>query len=192
MRRNESEACMHRDIAARRILCVILMGIVCLVPVLPLNAADQNPTEISRLLSLARLEAIRLREDTNQMRNFVLNDVTWETHAVYATMILDDIRAMREKVEQLDMARNSGRDWQKSVIDQIHPLMNELATTTEEICETVNDRPFDRTLYNGYLETNFDHAEKLAALISDSVHYGNAKVWDQKNREKLHSTDETN
>lgn len=162
---------MHRGIVAPHIICMMLMGSISLASVSPLNAADQDPVQVSRLLSLARLEAIRLREDTNQMRKFVLNDVTWETHAVYATMILDDIRAMREKVEQLDRARSSGLDWQKSVIDQINPMMNDLAATTEKVYQTMDQKPFDRTVYNEFLESNYDHAGKLARLISDSVYY---------------------
>src|ERR1700733_468519 len=87
-------------------MLAVLLGIACLVLAPPLKAADQDSIQVSDLFSQAKLEAIRLREDASQMQNFVLNEVTWDTHAVYATMIVQDIVAMREKVDQLDRARS--------------------------------------------------------------------------------------
>jgi len=176
---------MKRDVAAQRILSAMIVVLSCLILVPSLNAAGQDPLQVARLLSQARQEAIRLREDTNQMRDFALIDVTWETHGVYADMIRDDIRAMQQKAELLDESRGCSLESQKSVIDQIDPLINELVATTNEVYEAIGQRTSDRVRYTGYLEANYDHAERLARLLSDSFrrsliaskkHKGNSKL----------------
>lgn len=163
--------------AVRRFMTVAILGIVCFVfsPVTKAKSADTDSAQISELFSQAKLEAIRLREDANQMKDFVRNDVAWDTHAAYATMIADDIVAMLHKIDQLEKARGTGSPWQQTAIDRIGPLMKELATTTDAVARTMLVKPLDRTEFNEYLQANYDNAERLAALISDFVDYGKAK-----------------
>ena len=177
---------MNRTIVAIRILSVMFVGIACLGLVPSLRAEDADSAQLWHLLSQARLEAIRLREDTNQMRDFVWNNVMWSTHAVYASMIIDDVAAMREKVGRLDLARNEGSAWQQAAIDELNPLMNEITTTSESVVTTMDRKPFDRSQYNEYLEANYDHAQHLAALISNSVRYSKEKNRLERARVKLH------
>jgi len=163
--------------AVRRFMTVAILGVVCFVfsPVTKAAAADEDSAQVSALLSQAKLEAIRLREDANQMRDFVRNNVTWDTHAAYSALIADDIVAMLDKINQLDKARSTGSLWQQAAIDKIKPLMKELATTTNEVAASMLAKPLDRTEFNEYLQANYDNAEQLAALISNFVDYGKAK-----------------
>ena len=103
---------MNTQHAVKWILILGFLAIAWLFVPPAAKAAETDSVEVSNMLSMAKLEAIRLREDANQMQNFVANQVTWDTHAVYATMIAQDIIAMQEKVDQLDKVRGKGSDWQ--------------------------------------------------------------------------------
>jgi hypothetical protein len=163
--------------SVRRFVTAAILGIVCFVfsPLTSVKAADEDSTQVSTLLSQAKLEAIRLREDSNQMNDFVRSNVAWDTHAAYSSIIADDIVAMLDKINQLDKARSSGSPWQQAAIDKIKPLMKELATTMEGLAAVMLEKPMDRTEFNEYLQANYDNAEQLAALISNFVDYGKAK-----------------
>jgi hypothetical protein len=50
--------------------------------------------------------------------------------------------------------------------------MSELVATTNKVYEAIGQRTSDRVRYNGYLEANYDHAERLARLLSEK-HKGN-------------------
>jgi hypothetical protein len=163
--------------AGKRFMTAAILGIVCLAfsPLTNVRAADEDSAQVSALLSQTKLEAIRLREDANQMKDFVRSNVAWDTHAAYSGLIADDIVAMLDKINQLDRARSSGSAWQQNAIDKIKPLMKELAATTEALAKAMLEKPIDRTEFNEYLQANYDNAEQLAALISNFVDYGKAK-----------------
>jgi len=175
-----------------RILIIAFIVIASCILASPVQAAEQDSAQVSALLLQSRLEAIRLREDASQMQNFVFNPVTWVTHAVYGNMVAEDVIAMREKVDQLDKMRALGSDWQKTTIDQINPLVGELATTTNRVIETMKEQPFDRTQYNDYLKENYDCSKHLAALISESVSYGKTKTRLERIAGKLHYDQQRN
>ena len=176
---------MNTQKAAKQILVLASLAIAWLLIPPAANAAATDSLEVSNILSAAKLEAIRLREDANQMQNFVANQVTWDTHAVYATRVAQDIIAMQEKVDQLDKARSLGSEWQQSAIDRIRPLLKELTATIIAVSDTMLTHPFDKTEYNEYLEANYDYATQLAALISDTVDYGKTKARMEKAAAKL-------
>jgi len=176
---------MKDRISTKGMLAVMFVGIACLLLAPPFKAQSQDSIQASNLLSYAKREAISLREDADQMQYLVLAGVTWDTQAVYAKTIAKDISEMRAAVDKLDKARGSSSPWQKAAIDQINPLMKELATTTENVFETMDQKPFDKSQYYEYLEANHDHAEHLAALISEYVSYGNAKARLQKAAERI-------
>ena len=163
--------------AVRRFMTIAVLTIVCFVfsPVTKAKAADEDSAQVSALLSQAKLEAIRLREDANQMKDFVRSNVAWDTHAAYSAIIADDIVAMLNKIAELDKSRSMGSPWQQAAIDRIKPLMKELAANMDAVAASMLEKPFDRTEFNEYLQANYDNSERLAALISDFVDYGKAK-----------------
>src|SRR5678809_1297387 len=128
--------------AGKRFMTAAILGIVCLAfsPLTNVRAADEDSAQVSALLSQTKLEAIRLREDANQMKDFVRSIVAWDTHAAYSGLIADDIVAMLDKINQLDRARSSGSAWQQNAIDKIKPLMKELAATTEALAKAMLEK----------------------------------------------------
>ena len=83
----------------------------------------QSTSLFSAILSKSKLEAIRLREDANQMKDITRNNAAWDSHAAYSAIIADDIDTMIDKINQGDEARGSDSPWQQAAIDKIKPLM---------------------------------------------------------------------
>ena len=60
----------------------------------------QSTSLFSAILSKSKLEAIRLREDANQMKDITRNNAAWDSHAAYSAIIADDIDTMIDKINQ--------------------------------------------------------------------------------------------
>jgi hypothetical protein len=178
--------------AVRRLMTVATLGILCFVFSTATKAANDDSAQISALLSQAKMDSIRLREDSNQLKDFVGSEVAWDTYSVHTGMIADDIVAMQETIARLDKARSAGSAWQQTAIDKIKPLMKEFAATMEELSKIMLEKPMDRSEFNEYLQANFDNAEQLTALISDFVDYGKAKHRLETSAAKLKLETKTN
>ena len=114
----------------------------------------QSTSLFSAILSKSKLEAIRLREDANQMKDITRNNAAWDSHAAYSAIIADDIDTMIDKINPGDEARGSDSPWQQAAIDKIKPLMKELATTMEAVFTVMLTKPMDRTEFKAPVRSN--------------------------------------
>jgi hypothetical protein len=135
--------------------------------------------QVSKLLSEAKTMAFQVKEDAATMESFTWMNVSWETHAVAINQIADHLNALGRQVAKLNDARDTASPWQKTAIDRINPLLDEMGGYTAAVIEHLKRQP-KHTLaeYQDYLETNADYARELAATIANFVDYG-------KTREKL-------
>jgi len=157
---------------------LLLVGIV-LAPAL--QAAD-NPgdsQEVTDLLSQAKTQAIQLRNDADDMEAFTRSNVSWESHASKITEIKQDVNKVGETVTKLNQAQGSASAWQKTAIERITPLLQELAANTEAIINHLNreqGRLLNTPEHRDLLKENAELSARMAAVIGDFVDYGATKA----------------
>lgn len=155
-----------------------------------LQAADTpgDSKEVSDLLSQTKVQAGRLKNDASDMAAFTRSDLAWETHAEKIREIQADVKDIGETVSKLNRTRNTASPWQKTAIDRINPLLQELAANTTAIVNHMNKemgRLLNTPAHKEYLETNAELAADLATTIADFVDYGKTKAHYEYLKDKL-------
>lgn len=134
--------------------------------------------EVSAFLSDAKTEAIELRDDADELKAFTQSSLNWQSHANKVSEIKEHVNQSGRLLTNLENARAEGSTWQQQAIDQIRPLLEELAANVESTIDHLNQRPklLQTGPYADYAAANYDFASNLAQLISDYVDYGKAKT----------------
>ena len=161
-------------------LAGLLCGFLLLAPA-ALEAADKSTmdsTEITNLLADAKAEAFELKADAEHMEIFNRSDVTWESHASMIDRVREHVNTVGRLVNRLNEVREAGSPWQVEAIDQVTPLMKQLAANTQATVELLarNKDRLHNQEYKEFLSTNFDLSSELANLVADFVDYGKTKA----------------
>ena len=132
--------------------------------------------EVTQLLLDAKAEAIELEHDAMRMETFTRNPVSWHSHTNQITLIREHVNKTAKLLTKLHEARGTASPWQQKAIDQIHPLLKQLAANTRAAIEHLNNtQNVDlASEYHSYLKANLNAAEKLATLIADFIDYDEA------------------
>lgn len=167
-----------------------LFAIVCIVTPQSAAAVDKaklDSEEVSKLLADAKSEAFELKHDAEIMESFSHSKLSWESHARVIEQIKEHVNAVGRLETKLRNARVTASPWQEQAIDQITPLLNELATYTEAAINHLNANRarLHSTEYQDYLKANYEVASELAALVTDFVDYGKTKNRFEHLRDKL-------
>lgn len=163
------------------VLLAILGVLVAASLVMVLKAADKSPLdseEITKLLSDAKIQALDLKTASEQLESLTHRNTSWEHHADVIAKMKVQINATGNLLAKMSGVRSSGSPWQQQAIDQITPLLKELAANTTATIEHLNDNKgrLNTPAYREYVLTNYDLASELSALISDFVDYGKTKA----------------
>lgn len=157
-------------------LVALVAGYLMISPVAQsASTSGEDSKEVSQLLSDTKLEAHELELDTQTIKSFIRSDLSWQTHATKLNEIREHINKTGKLLAKLHSAREEGSAWQQKAIDEIEPLLKELAANTESATDHFaknKDRFHMTPTYQEYLEANFGLAKELAALITDYVDYG--------------------
>ncbi len=158
-------------------------------------AAEDNATLVSSLLSQAKTQAFQLKEDAYELQLFTMvppsaysaTEIRPESHAESIRRITADVNALTEKVAKLQSMRNMAAPWQQKAIDEIKPLLSELASNTTVLIQYIDKNPnkLYAPEYREYVEANSDTASQLASLIGVYVDYGKARERSQRLRDKM-------
>ena len=147
----------------------------------PLPASDvalagDSPV-LNDLLHQARFESAQLDVDADSLLFVQRSEEFRELHGVELNIIRQHINEIGKLEARMREARDSGSPWQQNAVDQIGPLLQELADNMENAIGHYNQNGLIHPIgkYADYLKANADLAAKLHALISDAVSYGQAK-----------------
>ncbi len=145
----------------------------------------QDSEQITELFQKAKAETAQLQRDSHDLIAYHRSPLSWQSHAFQLGQIKEHVNEVGELEQQLRDARESGSPWQQEAIDRINPLLQELA---DNLTSTINHLNEHRnglfaSPYPEYVRANADLADKLHALISDSVDYGKTKQAFQKLQE---------
>lgn len=144
-----------------------------------IRAADTPATrseEVTELLSMAETEANDLKHDAAKMESFTRSKLSWESHSAQITVIKEHVNKAGELLTKLHAERGTAAPWQQQAIDQIEPLLKQLAANTTAMINHMNENrsKVHMAPYRDYAVANSQTAERLAALIGDFVEYGEA------------------
>jgi hypothetical protein len=157
-------------------LVALVSGYLLLSPIArAAGGSGEDSKEVSQLLNDAKAEAHDLELDTHVIESFMKSNLSWESHLVKLNEIREHINRTGKLLAKLQGVRDKGTPWQQKAIDEIHPLLKELAANTKSTIDHFGDNKdrFKMTpTYHEYLTTNAQVAKELAALITDYVDYG--------------------
>jgi hypothetical protein len=149
--------------------------------------AQEENSEVTRLLSDAKQKAAVLSEDADQLESLTHTEVSWHSHAEMLEKTKQDTNGLARVLEKLNAAHDSASPWQRQAIDRIMPLMKELASNTTAAISQLNKtktRPTSSS-YTEYLKTNSETAHDLATMIASFVRYGQTKAKFEKLSQQL-------
>jgi hypothetical protein len=143
------------------------------------RAAAQAPDseQVSNLLSDVKTQAVKLSADASTMESYTRSGASWESHSAALNQMKEHINEAGRQLTKLQEVRESASPWQKTAINQIYPLMKQLADSTTDGIKYIRYNP-KRLMFPGYkdyIEANADTSSRLASLIGDFQDYGNTK-----------------
>lgn len=146
------------------------------VPASDVELAGDSPV-LNDLLHQARFESAQLDVDADSLLFVQRSEDFRESHGVELNIIRQHINEIGKLEARMREARDSGSPWQQNAVDQIGPLLQELADNMENTITHYNQNGLIHPIgkYADYLKANADLAAKLHTLISDAISYGQAK-----------------
>lgn len=152
---------------------------------------SKDSKEISAILAEIKTEAIQLSHDADELNFFTHSTLAWESHARKVDQIKDHVNNAGKSLSNLDSAREHGSPWQQQAIDNISPLLKELAANVTSTIEHLNQKPMllHSGSYADYAAANYELASNLAELVSDYVDYGRSKAKAEELATKLETSE---
>ena len=158
---------------------LLMMGVLlpACAPIAPRAwAADSNSDnpKVEHLLDQAKFQAFRLEADANNMTGLIRSQVSWRLDAQELNKIKYHINDLSTLITELQSSRADASPWQKQAVDQMVPMLREMAAITTDEIHFVNahqTRP-DSLQNAKWANQNFTAAHELANLASETVQYG--------------------
>jgi hypothetical protein len=142
---------------------------------MPVQTPDSD--EISKLLVEAKSHAILAENDASELDSFARSRMTWESHVHKLRNIREHVNELGKVCKQISDIRDEGSSWQQSAIDQIDPLLREMANQLTVTINHLNDNRshVHMSAYRGYAHANYKAAARTAQMIRDFVDYDDAR-----------------
>jgi len=140
-------------------------------------AQSPDSEAVSKLLVQAKSEAVLVEYDAALLESFTRSKLTWQSHAGKLTEITQHINALGTINKDLAEQRALGSPWQQNAIDQIDPLLRQMADHLMATIKQFNAKPSRIHLspFHEYVHANYEFASKTAAMIRDFVDYDEAQ-----------------
>ncbi|MHB2007347.1 MAG: hypothetical protein ACYCOX_04790 [Acidobacteriaceae bacterium] len=166
-------------------LAVIALFLVIKGPVAVAQNADS--AEISSLLSEAQHHAALLDDDADQLVSYTRSKLHWESHAQQLESMKTHVNNLGNVTAQLNNLRSDGSPWQQQAIDQINPLLQEMADHLTATINHLNEnqQQVHMPAYEDYARGNYELASRTSQLIKDYVNYDKARSQSQSLEQKL-------
>ena len=98
-------------------------------------AQTSDSAKVSNLLAQAESHATLLKNDAATLQSFTRSGVSWQSHAGQLEVMKTHVNNLGKVEEQLRDARSEGAPWQQEAIDQINPLLQDMA---DHLTATIN------------------------------------------------------
>ena len=160
-----------------RIGTVAAAALLFALSVQTMSAQASDSEEISKLLTDAKSHAVLAEDDAAMLESFTRSQRPWQLHSKKLDDIRDHVNALGKVSKQLADLRSEGSSWQQAAIDQIDPLLREMAgqlsMTIKHLRE--NQSRVHMQAYRDYAHESYELAVKTAGMIQSFVEYDKAK-----------------
>jgi hypothetical protein len=160
-------------------LALLLLSAVVLSPLARAADSTAHSKEVSDLLALARKQAASIKDDASEVESLTRSSLSWDGQVEKINAFSSDVAKFERTVSKLKQASYAASSWQKTAIDRINPLLQELAFSTSSIVghlEKEGGRFLNNPQNRDLLKTNRDLAADMSSVISDFVDYGTARA----------------
>ena len=161
-----------------RIGTVAAAALVLTMSTQKITAQTADSEEISKLLVQAKSHAVLAENDAESLESFTYARRSWQTHGFKLDDIGGHVNELGKVSKQLTDLRSQGSPWQQAAIDQIDPLLREMASqltlTINHLRE--NQSQVHMKAYQDYARGCYELAVKTADIIRDYVEYDKAKA----------------
>lgn len=105
------------------------------------------------------------------MESYTKSNLSWQSHASQIEDIKRHINKAGSILSDMQAARADAKPWHQEAIDEITPVLKELATNTEAVINHINATPnqLKTPTYQAYLKDNAELATDLANMIGETV-----------------------
>jgi len=150
-------------------------------------AQTGDSKEISTLFKDAKTLSTLAEAHAATLETYTRSRLAWRSHAVELTAMKEDVNAFGKLSKQLSDQRAAASPWQRVAIDQIDPLLRDMADQLSTTINHLNDNHsrIHMSAYREYLRANYDVASRTAALMSDIVEYDEANSKARSIEDKL-------
>jgi hypothetical protein len=157
------------------IVAVLLLPLVASTLVVRAQSADS--AEISQLLVDAKSHAGSLQDDAATLNSFVRSKLHWKSHAGKLSAMRTHVNELGQINQKLADLRVTGSPWQQTAIEQIDPLLREMANHLNATINHLNDNQsrIHMREYRDYVHASHELASRTAGMIRDFVDYDEAK-----------------
>ncbi len=103
--------------------------------------------------------------------------ISWQGHSTQLGLIREHINSLGKVDKNLMDLRATGSPWQQKAIDQIHPLLVEMADLLRTTIRHLSENPnrIHMQAYRDYAHGNYEVASKIAGMIRNFVEYDEAQ-----------------
>lgn len=142
---------------------------------MPAQATDSE--EISKLLVEAKSHAVQAEDDAAELYAYTRSKLSWGSHGFRLEQMREHVNALGTVSKQLTDLRQQGSPWQQKAIDQIDPLLREMASALTATINHLNKNQsrIHTQAYSDYVQASYNLAKKTAGMIQDFVEYDQAQ-----------------
>ncbi len=142
-----------------------------------ISAQSPDSEEISRLLIEAKRHAVEAEYDADTLATFTRSKISWQAHSTQLELIREHINSLGKVDKDLRDLRATGSPWQQKAIDQIHPLLVEMAELLRTTIRHLGENPnrINQKEYRDYAYANYQVADRIAGMIRNYVEYDEAQ-----------------
>lgn len=157
---------------------IVAMALVVAMGPLTISAQSNDSEDISKLLVEAKSYAALALDDAGALESFTTTDLNWRAHGFKLEEIRRHVNALGKVSRQLSDLRSFGSPWQQSAVDEIEPLLqdmaNQLTVTINHLNENHANIQFKE--YRDHAHANYELARTTSEKIRDFVDYDLAKA----------------
>ena len=103
--------------------------------------------------------------------------MNWRSHGTQLEAMKVHVNELGKIAGELNALAPQGSQWQQQAIQQVMPLLKEMASNLNNAIEHLNENQSQVHMqtFRDYARTNYDLAKRTADLIRDLVDYDEAK-----------------
>lgn len=147
----------------------------------------QDSGRITELLSEAKGHALEAEDDAATLEAYARSRLSWRAHGNQFEAMKVHVNELGKIAGEMNDLKAEGSPWQQGVIQQVTPLLEEMASNLTKAIEhlNANQSQVHMQTFRDYTRTNYELAKRTADLIRDYVDYDEARSAAESLEQKL-------